>query len=286
MSHAPSQRSFAPVLERRRVATERVDPALGTQVTGRSCPGLRLLGWANNAPCSARWFCATLSSMMFGDAFRPADATTSTTWIDQSCRGDWGTVGGLVPNHYDSVLQVDAPDPGPGDWWSSYSDLYAVVAAIGERHTSTPGRAWFAIWEGHGFDNVSTRIAWPNAPLDDAERRARDLERQRRGEEDRRRNAAIRDELDRTPRFHRPERAYYLLIAPVDAVTELRYPDAGDWRNPDLFWPDDRRWFVATDVDFWSLYIGGSSGFVDEIAERVPTRAVPVDLDVALEIEE
>ena len=31
-----------------------------------------------------------------------------------------------------------------------------------------------------------------------------------------------------------------------------------DWRNPDLFWPDDRRWFIATDVDFWSLYIGGS----------------------------
>ena len=53
-----------------------------------------------------------------------------------------------------------------------------------------------------------------------------------------------------------------------------------------MFWPDDRRWFVAADVDFWSLYIGGSSSFVSEIAESVPTPSAPVDLDVPLEIED
>jgi hypothetical protein len=45
----------------------------------------------------------------------------------------------------------------------------------------------------------------------------------------------------------------YLVTGAVSAVTDLRQPDSSDWRNPDLFWPDDRRWFVATDVDFWSL---------------------------------
>ncbi|WP_395155478.1 hypothetical protein [Ilumatobacter sp.] len=55
-----------------------------------------------------------------------------------------------------------------------------------------------------------------------------------------------------------PNRDDYLLTAKVSAMMALRYPDDDDWHNPDLFWPDDRRWFVATDVDFWSLCV--SSG--------------------------
>jgi hypothetical protein len=57
-------------------------------------------------------------------------------------------------------------------------------------------------------------------------------------------------------------------------VTELRHPDGDGWRNPDLFWPQDQGWFVATDVDFWSLYIGGSTGFVDRRAHRRGTHAL------------
>jgi hypothetical protein len=76
------------------------------------------------------------------------------------------------------------------------------------------------------------------------------------------------------------------LTGPVRAVTELHHPDAPDWRNPDLFWPDDRRWFVATDVDFWSLYVRGSSSLISEIAESVPTPSASVELDVPLEIED
>ena len=71
--------------------------------------------------------------------------------------------------------------------------------------------------------------------------------------------------------FDLPIRTYYLLGGPVTAATHLRDPGEGiDWRNPDLFWPDDRRWFVATDVDFWSLYIGGHNDFIAELAEQPP----------------
>ena len=87
--------------------------------------------------------------------------------------------------------------------------------------------------------------------------------------------------------FDRPHRAYYLLEGPVAAVTELRDPGSGgNWRNPDLFWPDDRRWFVATDVDFWSLYVGGDGTFITELARSVPTHSEPVALDHHLEIED
>lgn len=186
--------------------------------------------------------------MIFGPGLVVAQtAAPAERWLDASCQGEPWTVGALVPNHYRSLLRLHPPSPDLDDWWSAYRSLFEVVASIGERHTSTPERAWFAIWDGHGF-------AEPTA-------------------------------LRRTPRLARPDRSYHLVTGSVGAVTGLHYPDGPQWRNPDLFWPDDRRWFVATDVDFWSLYVGGSDELAAEIAEAVPTRVEPVTLDLPLEIE-
>ena len=69
-------------------------------------------------------------------------------------------------------------------------------------------------------------------------------------------------------------------------MTGLRYPDDDGWRNPDLFWPEDRRWFVATDVDFWSLYVGGQNSFIRELADSVTTPTEIVGYDLGLELED
>ena len=59
---------------------------------------------------------------------------------------------------------------------------------------------------------------------------------------------------------------------PVEAAALLEEPGStGSSRRPDLWWPDDRRWFVATDTDFWSLYVGGDEALIDELASSVPT---------------
>jgi hypothetical protein len=42
---------------------------------------------------------------------------------------------------------------------------------------------------------------------------------------------------------------------------------------------------VAADVDFWSLYVGGSCSFTGEIANSATTPCEPVDLDLPLETE-
>lgn len=224
--------------------------------------------------------------MIFGGGVRRAEAVVATEWLERSCRGEPGTAGGLVPNQYASLLRVHPPAPYAGDWWSSYRSLFDVVASVGESHTSSPDRAWFAIWEGHGFGSRSRGRAWRDPPADEAERRARDADQARLRDEDRCHNAAIAEGLAAIPRFDRPHRTYYLLEGPVTAVTGLRHPDGDGWRNPDLFWPDDQSWFVATDVDFWSLYIGGSLGFITELAGSLPTRSAPVELDFQLETED
>lgn len=77
------------------------------------------------------------------------------------------------------------------------------------------------------------------------------------------------------------------MTGPVAAATELKDPGSmTDWQNPDLFWPDDRRWFVATDVDFWSLYVGGHNAFISELVRAVSTHSQLVALDQQLEVED
>jgi hypothetical protein len=84
-----------------------------------------------------------------------------------------------------------------------------------------------------------------------------------------------------------PLRSYYLLSGPVRAATDIVDPAAPDeWQRPDLFWPDDRAWFVATDVDFYSLYIGGTHELTSDIAMNVPTPTERVGLGDHIEAED
>ncbi len=94
------------------------------------------------------------------------------------------------------------------------TDLFEVVASIGVRHTSTADRAWFAVWDGHGFETGTTHIAW-QGPLDDSSHLMLEQERSRLRGEDDRRNAAVREALSEVPRFELPHRTHYLLTGPV-----------------------------------------------------------------------
>jgi hypothetical protein len=224
--------------------------------------------------------------MMFGDSVQPATTVAPAGWIRGACRGEWGTVGALVPHGYAAVVRVTAPGPGIDDWWAAYRQLFATIAAVGERHTSSPDRAWFAVWEGHGFDTRATMVAW-REPVDEATRQALRRRQAALREEDEHRNAVVRRELAQIPRLLLPNRAYYLLRGPVAAATQMHDPGSpNEWRRPDLCWPDDRRWFVATDVDFWSVYVAGTDELVAEIARRVPTPASTVTLGDRLEPED
>lgn len=214
--------------------------------------------------------------VIFGDSFSAAASGEPAEWIGESIGGEPWTVGTLIPNRYQSLLRLHAPAPTPDGWWELYRDLFDLVASLGGRHTTTPTQAWFAIWEGHGFDTATSHVAWRDPPADDAGRQWRAAERERRRIADRERNSTIRSALATVPRFDLPYRTYYLARGPLSAITDMRSPDVDGWRNPDLFWPHDRSWFAATDVDFWSLYVGGSEDFTTEIEAHAPTPCASV----------
>lgn len=218
--------------------------------------------------------------MIFGDSLRAAASNEPAQWIGESIGGTPGTVGTLIPSRYESLLRLRSPDPTADDsWWALYRELFDLVASVGARHTTRPTHAWFAFWEGHGYTSWSTHTAYRNPPTDDAERQQRAARSERRREADRERHVAIAQALAAIPRFDLPNRAYYLTHGALSAITELRSPDTDEWRNPDLFWPDDRAWFAATDVDFWSVYVGGSEAFTIELAAHASSPCEFVDND-------
>ena len=108
--------------------------------------------------------------------------------------------GSAHPNDFRAVLRIAAPDPEIEDRWSAYRDLGATIAAVGQRHSTRPDLAWFAVWEGHGFGQAVSRLAW-REPVDDEARRALGARREVLREESERRNAPIRAALLDVPAF-------------------------------------------------------------------------------------
>ncbi len=233
----------------------------------------------------ARTLCNPLI-VIFGETLAPAPSTAPAQWLVAGSGGPHGTVDVLVPGRFESIIRLHAPDPEPDDWWDLYRDLFATVTSVGATHTATPDLALFAIWEGHGFGPSSGEMGWRHPPADEAEQRQREELRERDRSAAQERDARIVPALAAVPRFALPERTYYLVQGSLSALVGLRYPDEDGWRNPDLFWPDDRSWFVATDVDFWSLYVGGSNAFTSELSHRVNTAWEFVDRDEPLPIED
>jgi hypothetical protein len=94
---------------------------------------------------------------------------------------------------------------------------------------------------------------------------------------------------DGAPRYPRddvskvlmPQRSMVLFRGPLDAVT-TSFTELGDQRAS-LWWPEDRAWCVATDVDLMSTYVGGSVECVAAILGelRLESFRISVDQSVA-----
>ena len=131
------------------------------------------------------------------------------------------------------------------------------------RHTPAAARCWFAVWEGWceltGAGTVVSTSASGPSPI---------------------RRAPSEWQLDlRAARFETPGRAYYLFTGPIDDALRI-----GSWatvdrflpRSPNLLWPDDRRWSVATEIDFDSTLLGGPTDLINDVLRGEDLEAWPV----------
>lgn len=92
------------------------------------------------------------------------------------------------------------------------------------------------------------------------------------------------EELHRA-RLKLPDRDYVLLAGPLSGATSIRDADCPKLsmsQSPNLFWPADHNWFVASEIDFDSTLVGGSVDLTQSILAAPGLDAWPVGPDDSL----
>jgi hypothetical protein len=105
------------------------------------------------------------------------------------------------------------------------------------RHTNTPDVCWVAVWEGLGRLPPTVRDA---------------------------------------PTFTLPKRRYHLLTGPIDTALDDVLGRSFGYQSPNLCWPDDRSWLVATEIDLHSTYIGCTADCAADVLATPELEALAV----------
>lgn len=219
--------------------------------------------------------------MSVANGIRSCTDTAEMSWIAPQLRPFADGVGSFVPPVFDAYARLLHPAEGEGGspirWaevaaWSGGTihalvqwmpmargrlattarpfvappadgrltpDTLAALCDLLASHTATPDLCYFGVWEGYGWVPQEAR---PPAHL----------------------------EL--------PERTHLMFRGPLGSVQEIGSHLGGFFRqeSPSLMFPSDRSWFVATEVDLDSTYVGGSRELIGAILEDERLEAWPV----------
>jgi hypothetical protein len=139
----------------------------------------------------------------------------------------------------------------------------ALVALL-SRHTTTPTSCWLCLWDGYGYLHPGGMAPLIAAMPPFARVRVGLKRLQLRWSKPK---PPRRD----GPRIRLPSRDYLLFRAPV--------AEALGWEDgPNLWWPDDHAWCVASEIDFPYTYVGGSQELIDAIIGDPAIEALPATL--------
>jgi hypothetical protein len=132
--------------------------------------------------------------------------------------------------------QTDGFERGPPEQGRLRRRQCEAIVPVLEAFTTTPKTTWFCLWGGWG--GIDSSIP----------------------------RSVARLEL--------PGRRYILLRGPVRAAQSFQLEVS--YQSPSLWWPDDRTWFVASEVDFQSTYIGGTPDCIQRLLKLSDIEAMRV----------
>ena len=174
-----------------------------------------------------------------------------------------------------NVARVDFPyrvDWGEGPEVGSLpvTESEALTAVLRE-FTTTPDRCYLGYWEGNGCFPGGTVRYFGHKPglLSSLEDLAHHLWGKLR---------PAPDPLAGVPRLAGQHRDYLIYLGSLDILPSLsQYPPWG--QSPNLWWPEDRAWCIATDVDAYDTFVGGSEACIERILECPGLEALPFPID-------
>ncbi len=127
--------------------------------------------------------------------------------------------------------------------------------------TSTPERCYFCVWKGYGFPDGRLGRALYGLL----------------GSWWRIKQATVR--LPRLPGAgHRDE--YTMFSGPLESIMSFCGYVGNTWwgQPPDVWWPEDRAWCVASDIDTLDTCVGGSHACIAAVLEHPGLETLPASL--------
>ena len=182
-----------------------------------------------------------------GDQDRPVRWSTVASWTGR-------TVHPLMQFQRIAGLSEDPQHMYKNPPWGSHPQQGSIPARecrtlveLLRDFTSTPGSCFFCLWEGYG--NIDTRL------------------------------------YKASSRVRTPGRDYLLFRGPIDAIMAFIVRDGPFWGDsPNIWWPEDRSWCVATDIDLFDTYIGGSRECIEALLSNPDLEALPTTSDARLDL--
>jgi hypothetical protein len=178
-------------------------------------------------------------------------------WIKDSLYGwEWGEflkLGATIPPVFDSYISIHNSKVGNSHGGMSAEVLIDLIEILSG--TSPENRTcFFALWDGWSWGPGT-----PYVPI---------------GEEPNDPQYAIHDFFITIPeqvfdmkKLEVPNRAYFLLKGELKETLNIGELH-GDWftpRPPNIIWPEDKNWCVASEIDFEVTLIGGSEKLINQI---------------------
>lgn len=256
--------------------------------------GPRLHGWGRVGSTVPRGFEA------YARVFHPVEArrlisasepievdTRIMSWAEvASARGttwhpamQWASVSG---SQYDEIDLGGGWSLGPPDQGRLPLAEFALICQSLAAHTLTPADTFVGVWEGWGDLHPGSAMRYLTLTSDDENTPAVDVDLPWVDPE-------VSVAILRGPLLDLPYRRYVLLAADVRELTDqswVRTAGLG-WRSgfgptPNVLWPADRAWFLATEIDYDSTVIGGSRALIDAIVGHPELEAAEVTEDTDL----
>jgi len=193
---------------------------------------------------------------------RPVRWAEVAAWSGMPLRGDAQFHSVALPPTAPSEPPPFSGSPGEG---SLYLPDAEVLAAIARDRTATPEDCWFCVWDGFGWDAVS-KSAFTSAaePPTIVPTRSPD---------------PVPPAVRAGPRVRLPNRNYLLYCGPAEAVVAPANLAGTRGQCANLWWPADRAWCVASEIDLMWSYIGGPRGLIDAVLADPRVEALPAAPD-------
>ncbi len=181
---------------------------------------------------------------------------TQADWLKPRLRPFASAVAAVVPDGFAAYVRIVHRERGfegnlPAD------QLRILCATLGQ-HTATPSACFFCLWDGYGWLHGSPAVErLAQVPIEhSASRPPRPIP------------PSLSAQQRRGTRIRLPNRDYLLFTGALDAAPNLGFTVDGRvyGQSPNLFWPSDHAWCVASEIDLTYTLVAGSQSLAAALA--------------------